>query len=47
MIINWLKYLENDKKQTGKEKKIEIRESSTIFFQSIYFVVLKLKQSRD
>lgn len=34
-------------KKTEKEKKIEIRESSTILFQSIYFVVLELKLSRD
>lgn len=47
MIINWLKYLENVKKQTEKEEKIEIRESSTIVFQSIYFVVLELKLSID
>lgn len=47
MIINWLKCLENVKKQTEKEEKIEIRESSTIFFQSIYFLVLELKLSID
>lgn len=47
MIINWLKCLENVKKQTEKEEKIEIRESSTIFFQSMYFLVLELKLSID